>query len=140
MAEQPCIQCGECAKACPHGLYPQLVLSLLRRDDLEGAQQFGLDACIGCGRCDAVCPSEIPLTARFRAAQVEIEDEHAGSAFALRSRERYLARNARLQREKQEQAEERHSKRANHAAAAAVTAALARAKSKHRPTEDQPPQ
>lgn len=138
MAEQPCIQCGECATACPHGLYPQLVLALLRRDDSEGAQGLGLDACIACGRCDAVCPSRIPLSERFRVAHAGIQEERARHAFAMASRERHLARAARLERERHEQSEVRQSKRANHAAAAAVAAALERARNRHKPTDPPP--
>lgn len=138
MAEQPCIQCGECATACPHGLYPQLVLAMLRRDDAEGAQGLGLDACIACGRCDAVCPSQIPLSQRFQAARSEIGEERARHAFAMASRERHRSRQARLERDRHEQAEERQSKRANHAAAAAVTAALERARHKRKPADPPP--
>ena len=130
MPEQPCIRCGECATPCPRGLHPQLVLAALRRDDTDAALQLGLDACIGCGRCDEYCPSNIRLTERFSQARAERAQEQARHDFAMASRERYRARQARLQRETQEQAGERTSRRANHAAAQAVTAALARAKAR----------
>lgn len=130
MSEQPCIRCGECAKPCPAGVYPHLVLVALRRTDAAAAVALGLDACVACGRCDDYCPSQIALTARFTAAQTQVRQEQARREFADASRARYQAREARLERAKQAQAEARGSRRANHAAASAVAAALARAKGK----------
>jgi electron transport complex protein RnfC len=137
MIEQACIRCGECSTPCPAGIHPQRVLAALRRDDITDALASGLEDCMACGRCDEVCPSQIPLSTRFALALAEHQAQQAKQAFALASRERYRAHQARLQREHQEQANERASKRANHAAASAVAAALAR-KKQGRQQHDEP--
>ena len=126
----PCIRCGECAAVCPAGVYPHLVLAALRREDVDAAQALGLSACTGCGHCDARCPSNIPLTAIFTSQHEALVQERARDAFALASRERYRAREARLIREREEQAAEREKQRAVNASAQAVAAALARAKAR----------
>ena len=136
MAELPCIRCGECSAPCPANIHPQRVLAALRRHDLSAALEAGLEACSTCGGCDAVCPSEIPLSERFSLALAQHHQAQAEHAFALASRDRYRARQARLLRDAQEQSQERASKRANHAAASAVAAALARNKARRGPDGD----
>lgn len=130
---QPCIRCGECAAACPADLYPQAVLAAVQRDDIARAQALGLKACNGCGQCDAYCPSRIPLQAIFAVASQPLVAERARREFAHAARQRYLARNARLTREAEEQAAERERQNRANASAQAVAAALARKRAQRPP-------
>lgn len=67
---QPCIQCGECLKACPMGLNPsRLGLLAAKREYQTMAQRYHLDDCFECGCCTYVCPSHIPLVQYFRIAK-----------------------------------------------------------------------
>ena len=94
-----CIRCGECAAACPAHLLPQQLYWHARAENFEDASEFGLFDCIECGCCDVVCPSRIPLTGYFRFAKAEIfarERERASSDVA---RERFEARQRRLEAE-----------------------------------------
>jgi len=133
---QPCLRCGECAAVCPSGLQPQLklILAALRREDPGQAQALGLEHCHGCAGCDARCPSAIPLAALFESARRELQQTRQREAYALASRERFVRREARLAREREDQAAERERQRAANASADAVAAALARARARPRPT------
>ena len=95
----PCIRCGECAVACPAHLLPQQLYWHTRAENFDDASEFGLFDCIECGCCDVVCPSRIPLTGYFRFAKAEVvarERERASSDIA---RERFEARQKRLEAE-----------------------------------------
>ena len=63
--------------------------------------RFGLADCIECGCCDYVCPSQIPLTARFRAARARLDRQAAERRRADEARDRF----ERHQRRIAEQAE-----------------------------------
>ncbi|MGH8215191.1 MAG: 4Fe-4S dicluster domain-containing protein [Rhodanobacteraceae bacterium] len=96
-SQQPCIHCGDCARACPEALDPQALFFALVRDDLGVARGARLDACTECNRCVEACPSLIPLLDWFRWGKSGAR-EHARAADA---RKRFLARNARLARERE---------------------------------------
>jgi electron transport complex protein RnfC len=65
-AQEPCIGCGACARACPVELDPQLLHRYILAGQTDDARTAGLPACIECGLCAHVCPSRIPLVDRFR--------------------------------------------------------------------------
>ncbi len=95
--EQPCIRCGECASVCPARLQPQVLFAAARVDDLEAARAADLEQCIECGCCAYVCPSHIPLLAHFRHARSAARESARAGTTAARARERFLAREARLE-------------------------------------------
>ncbi|MGH8125898.1 MAG: 4Fe-4S dicluster domain-containing protein [Rhodanobacteraceae bacterium] len=100
---QPCTHCGECARACPEALDPEALFFALVQDDFSAVRTARLDACTECNRCVEVCPSHIPLLDWFRWGKPELrERERADDA-----RRRFLARNARLARERESRAEVR---------------------------------
>jgi electron transport complex protein RnfC len=115
--EQPCIRCGMCAEVCPMELLPQQLFWHSRAGELEKAEHLNLFDCIECGACSYVCPSSIPLVQYYRAAKGEIRVQQAGHLKADRARERFEARQARLEREQQEK-EQRKQDRAKAAAEA----------------------
>ena len=121
--ELPCIRCGDCAVVCPVQLQPQQLFWYACADDEQKLREFGLTDCIECGCCDLVCPSHIPLTADFRMAKGRIRELADEKARAERARQRFEARNERLEREQREREEELARQKA--AAKAAGPAAIA---------------
>jgi electron transport complex protein RnfC len=121
--ELPCIRCGECATVCPVQLLPQQLFWYTCADDEKKLREFGLIDCIECGCCDLVCPSHIPLTADFRMAKGRMRELADEKARAERARQRFEARNIRLEREQQEREAELTRQKAS--AKAAGPAAIA---------------
>jgi electron transport complex protein RnfC len=95
----PCIRCGECAEACPAHLLPQQLYWHARASQFDPLTEQGLFDCIECGCCDVVCPSQIPLTGFFRYAKAEIFAQRRDRASSDLARERFGARQARLDAE-----------------------------------------
>ncbi len=58
---RPCINCSWCENVCPADLMPDLLMKLLRIDELEEAERFRIMDCIDCGLCSYICPSKLPL-------------------------------------------------------------------------------
>ncbi len=139
--EQACIRCGACADACPAGLLPQQLYWHSKAKDWDKAQEYNLFDCIECGACAFVCPSDIPLVQYYRQAKADIRTEEEERDKADKARERFEARQQRLERDKQErEAKQRAAAEARQRAAAEraekgsgddrVAAAIARAKAK----------
>ncbi|MDI9246842.1 electron transport complex subunit RsxC [Marinobacter sp. CHS3-4] len=135
--EQPCIRCGMCAEACPMELLPQQLFWYSKAGEYEKAEHLNLFDCIECGACSYVCPSSIPLVQYYRAAKGEIRVQQAEHLKADRARERFEARQARLEREQQEK-EQRRKDRAKAAAEAQARkqAEAEKAESEDGPTND----
>ncbi|SDB29544.1 electron transport complex protein RnfC [Pseudidiomarina indica] len=141
--EMNCIRCGACADVCPAQLLPQQLQWLAKAKDYDGLEQHHLFDCIECGACAYVCPSEIPLVHYYRKAKAEVRQLAREKVKSEIARERFEARQERLEREKQERLE-RHRlaaearKRAQAEAVAkgaddpqdAIQAAIARAKAR----------
>ncbi|SDK33031.1 electron transport complex protein RnfC [Ferrimonas sediminum] len=132
--ELNCIRCGECAQACPQQLLPQQLYWHAKAKELDKAEALNLRDCIECGACAYVCPSDIPLVQYYRIAKSALRQEALKQQASDRAKIRFDARQARLEKEKQER-ENRHkaaaAKRKVSAPAAdsdAVQAALARIK------------
>ncbi|GAA5213092.1 electron transport complex subunit RsxC [Corallincola platygyrae] len=146
--EMPCIRCGQCAEACPASLLPQQLYWYSAHKELEKAREYKLFDCIECGACAYVCPSEIPLVHYYRRAKSELRQQDAEALKSDRAKQRFEARNERLEQAKLER-EARHreavAKRQaavanrgsqNQGAQEAVAAAMARVKAQQ---SDQPP-
>jgi electron transport complex protein RnfC len=110
--ELPCIRCGDCADVCPVQLLPQQLFWYACADDEAKIRSHGLVDCIECGCCDLVCPSHISLTANFRMAKARILEQADEKARAERARQRFEARNERLQSELQLRADELEQQKA----------------------------
>lgn len=63
--EKPCIRCASCVDACPMGLQPVMLATLLRNNQLDEAIDHGLTDCVSCAACSFACPSNIPLVHYF---------------------------------------------------------------------------
>jgi electron transport complex protein RnfC len=95
----PCIRCGECAEVCPARLLPQQLFWHTRAENFDRVEALNLYDCIECGCCDLACPSQIPLVQYFRFAKTEIWNRSRERHRSDHARERFEARNARLERE-----------------------------------------
>jgi electron transport complex protein RnfC len=115
--EQPCIRCSQCAEACPMELLPQQLFWYSKASEFEKAEHLNLFDCIECGACSYVCPSSSPLVQYYRYAKDEIRKQRAEQLKSDHARERFEARQARLEREQQEK-ELRRKERAKAAAEA----------------------
>ena len=113
--EQPCIRCNMCEQVCPATLLPQQLYWFSKGREFDKAKNHNLFDCIECGACAYVCPSSIPLVQYYRFAKSEIRTEEAEQRKADHARERFEARQARLERE-QEEKEARRKARAEEAA------------------------
>lgn len=102
--EQPCIRCGECARACPAELQPFELYWFSRSKNFGKAQEYHLFDCIECGCCSYVCPAHIPLVDYYRFSKSEIWARERDKAAADQARERFEFRNLRQEREKAEKA------------------------------------
>ena len=89
-----CINCGDCAVACPKDLQPQLLYWY--RQDTDRTSALFLESCIECRRCDRVCPSELPLTEVFRASKRLTQLSAERQRQAAEAERRYIARENRL--------------------------------------------
>jgi electron transport complex protein RnfC len=101
--ETPCIRCGACATVCPVRLQPQQMVAALKGDALNLAIHEGLGDCIECAACNAICPSNIPLAEWFRRGRFEMNENAREHQQASDARERFEARNTRLERLAKEQ-------------------------------------
>ncbi|MDX1391576.1 MAG: electron transport complex subunit RsxC, partial [Rheinheimera sp.] len=103
--ETDCIRCSACADACPATLLPQQLLWYSKAKDSEKLKEYNLADCIECGACAYVCPSEIPLVQYYRVAKAEIREQQREALKAEQAKARFEARNARLEKEKQQRLE-----------------------------------
>ena len=110
-AEMPCIRCGECARVCPAMLLPQQLNRYIRADSWEESRQAGLRDCIECGCCDFVCPSHIPLVEWFRFGKSKLRELDSEKLKSATAKERFEAREARLERDKLERRHRRAEKK-----------------------------
>ncbi len=54
----PCIRCGRCVKACPHGLSPVALNEAYDKRNVELLEMLHAEVCMGCGVCSYVCPAK----------------------------------------------------------------------------------
>ena len=58
----PCVNCGECIRACPARIPVNMLVRLLENAQYEeAAREYDLLSCIECGLCSYVCEARIPV-------------------------------------------------------------------------------
>ena len=61
-SNDPCVNCGECVRACPARLPVNMLIRLLENGLYEeAARQYDLLSCVECGLCSYVCIMHIPV-------------------------------------------------------------------------------
>ena len=61
-SDTPCINCGECVRACPANIPVNMLVRLLENGLYEEAvQEYDLLSCVECGLCAYVCIARIPV-------------------------------------------------------------------------------
>jgi electron transport complex protein RnfC len=85
----PCIRCGWCVDSCPTGVQPAAVLEAAQRNDIDMAEQAGMEACIECGICSYVCPASLPLLVGIQKMKLRA----ARATYAIGSSDRADAEN-----------------------------------------------
>ncbi|UCF91325.1 MAG: 4Fe-4S dicluster domain-containing protein [Desulfobacterales bacterium] len=74
VSDYPCINCGECVRACPARMPVNMLVRFLEAGHYEeAADSYDLYSCIGCGLCSFVCVSKIPIFQYIRLAQYELD-------------------------------------------------------------------
>ena len=74
-ANNTCINCGRCTRACPASIQVHLVNRYAEYGLSEDAQQYHPEACHGCGLCAYVCPAERSLVQLMRLCSSEKEPD-----------------------------------------------------------------
>ncbi|MCP4955530.1 MAG: electron transport complex subunit RsxC [Photobacterium aquimaris] len=144
--EMACIRCSACADACPSSLLPQQLQWYAKDKNYEKCEEYNLSDCIECGACAYVCPSEIPLVQYYRQAKAEIWERKQDEMSAERARQRFEAKQQRMERDKAERenrfakaATDRRQQMATTGGDDAVAAAIARVKAKQTAATDTAP-
>jgi electron transport complex protein RnfC len=80
-SDYPCINCGECVRACPVNIPVNMLVRFLEAGKYEDGQDlYDLDACVECGLCSFVCVSRIPIFQYIRLAKYELSRMRAVEA------------------------------------------------------------
>jgi len=62
VGNDPCINCGECVRACPAKLPVNMLIRFLENGMYEeAANEYDLLSCVECGLCSYVCEMRIPI-------------------------------------------------------------------------------
>ena len=69
-----CIRCSKCVSACPMGLEPFYLMTVVQRGMNEEAEQNRILDCIECGSCAYICPSNRELLDYIRLGKATISN------------------------------------------------------------------
>ena len=73
----PCIACGRCVTACPTGLVPAYIGTVMEAVYIKRAEEARVGECIECGCCAYVCPAKRPLVHWFKWGKQKIAEAAA---------------------------------------------------------------
>ncbi len=76
LKEEPCIKCSRCVDHCSIGLFPTILIKLIRGERWEMLGDYSIMDCIECGCCSYVCPSKIPLVQLIKLGKAEFKERY----------------------------------------------------------------
>ncbi|MFZ7125951.1 MAG: 4Fe-4S dicluster domain-containing protein [Desulfobacterales bacterium] len=80
-SDYPCINCGECVRACPARIQVNMLVRFLEAGKYENAaDEYDLHSCIDCGLCSFVCVARIPIFQYIRLGKFELARMNAAEA------------------------------------------------------------
>lgn len=80
-SDYPCINCGDCVRACPARIQVHMLVRFLEAGQFEeAADNYDLLSCIECGICSFVCVSRIPILQYIKLAKYELDRASASEA------------------------------------------------------------
>ncbi len=73
VSDYPCINCGECIRACPANVPVNMLVRFLEAGQYDtAADEYDLNSCFECGLCSYVCVAKIPIFQYIRLAKYEL--------------------------------------------------------------------
>jgi electron transport complex protein RnfC len=79
-SDYPCINCGDCVRACPARIQVHMLVRFLEAGQYEeAADNYDLLSCIECGLCSFVCVSRIPIFQYIKLAKYELDRAKASA-------------------------------------------------------------
>ena len=73
-SDTPCVNCGECVRACPSKIPVNMLVRVLENGLYEeAADQYDLFSCVECGLCSYVCVAKIPVFHYIMLGKHELE-------------------------------------------------------------------
>jgi electron transport complex protein RnfC len=79
-SDYPCINCGDCVRACPAQIQVHMLVRFLEAGQYEeAADNYDLLSCIECGLCSFVCVSRIPIFHYIKLAKYELDRAKASA-------------------------------------------------------------
>jgi electron transport complex protein RnfC len=71
-SDTPCVNCGECIRACPAGIPVNMLVRFLENGLYqEAVNSYDLLSCVECGLCSYVCEAHIPVFQYIMLGKVE---------------------------------------------------------------------
>jgi len=73
VSDYPCVNCGECVRACPANVPVNMLVRFLEAGQYDvAADEYDLNSCFDCGLCSYVCVAKIPIFQYIRLAKYEL--------------------------------------------------------------------
>lgn len=72
VADVPCLNCGECVRACPVGLTPNMIGRYAEYNLFDHTLKYHIHACIECGMCSYSCIAQRPVLQYIQLAKAEL--------------------------------------------------------------------
>lgn len=80
VSDYPCVNCGNCVRACPANIPVNLLVRFLEaREYEEAAANYDLFSCMECGLCSYVCLARIPVFQYIRIGKFELNQASEAS-------------------------------------------------------------